>query len=658
MKTKNLIINRIIICFLCLMVFIGSILSLNVSKASAEDSITFDDTNVLDDLRGSTIGGKEFNEADYPLDNKGRLTLINFSEFCYSAYANNMDDYALYVYLYNPQGLAFDDSKNNTIAFSTGDNDYQVSYDLQFLNCSQEENGVLGRFLKYKVVLTDSKKQNLLNKLSSTKRIYKISEIQLAVNGIISNYPIVSYYSYTGYAKGYGTDYMTESTLNCKVDGFDTYLQLDVESTYYRPKGFSGDKITSDTLHSVYFGVKKNIVNEYGPMSSARATYYDALLSPALATGDEEAYSAIYAYLGRDIGRFTKDLKHAYVSDPLFTTVGTANGNSSSFISGGSFMYNIWCNDSYKSDYISSLNLLFDVSDEDLSQESVEVISAEEIKLKLDTLTNLYGDRNVLGRYSDKLFEKVAENPTLINVTKEFVIDMNTNEKSTLDLTAKQINREWWDILGLFEEVEEIKSETFNDIPPLEEFDYNDLALSNTDLSKKYFIALSDIPDFRIYCADSIAKNKIVYLFRYRISSYVSSTAIHYEYTNGLLGYPGNTTGDSYSDKNAFFFQMNCDLNFEILDATFTKDNVDTVIPVLMAPMDVFHGATGPVSSDKDGDCTGFDLSKIIAIICFIALMWVLVKTGILGYIVDGIVWLIKAPFKLIAKLFKKDKRK
>ena len=66
----------------------------------------YENSNVLDNLKGSTIGGKEFNIADYPHDDNGRPQIISFVEFCYSYYADKQDDYGLYVYVYNPQDIA------------------------------------------------------------------------------------------------------------------------------------------------------------------------------------------------------------------------------------------------------------------------------------------------------------------------------------------------------------------------------------------------------------------------------------------------------------------------------------------------------------------------------------------------------------------------
>ena len=86
--------------------------------AYAASGLNIDSTNVLDDLNGSTIGGKEFNLADYPYDENSKTQVISFSEYCYSYYSKNQGNYGLYVYVYNPQGKAFDErTERNKIQF-------------------------------------------------------------------------------------------------------------------------------------------------------------------------------------------------------------------------------------------------------------------------------------------------------------------------------------------------------------------------------------------------------------------------------------------------------------------------------------------------------------------------------------------------------------
>ncbi len=121
--TKRLFFKRFAVFILTFLVCIGMLLGgQNVLPAYAETVETqanYESTNVLDNLNGSTIGGKTFDIVDYPHDDNGRPQIISFVEFCYSYYADKQADYGLYVYVYNPQDIAFDmATERNKIQFT------------------------------------------------------------------------------------------------------------------------------------------------------------------------------------------------------------------------------------------------------------------------------------------------------------------------------------------------------------------------------------------------------------------------------------------------------------------------------------------------------------------------------------------------------------
>ena len=92
-----------------------------VVYAATNDNLEFDKVNVMDDLQGGTIGGKPFDLADYPYDEKVQPQVITLAEYCYSYYESRQSNYGLYVYVYNPQGLAFDtNTDRNKISLGYG----------------------------------------------------------------------------------------------------------------------------------------------------------------------------------------------------------------------------------------------------------------------------------------------------------------------------------------------------------------------------------------------------------------------------------------------------------------------------------------------------------------------------------------------------------
>ena len=83
---------------LCLLVCFGAVMGGqgNLSAFAATDVQTaYENTNVLDNLEGSTIGGKTFDIADYPHNDNGKPQVISLVEFCYSYYADRQADFGL-----------------------------------------------------------------------------------------------------------------------------------------------------------------------------------------------------------------------------------------------------------------------------------------------------------------------------------------------------------------------------------------------------------------------------------------------------------------------------------------------------------------------------------------------------------------------------------
>ena len=77
-------------------------------SAQASTALTFEQTDVMDDLKSSTIGGEEFDLKKYGFNAFKETQVLSLVEYCYSFYQNLQDNYGLYIYLYNPKGLNFE----------------------------------------------------------------------------------------------------------------------------------------------------------------------------------------------------------------------------------------------------------------------------------------------------------------------------------------------------------------------------------------------------------------------------------------------------------------------------------------------------------------------------------------------------------------------
>ena len=610
------------------------------ASADTEDSVqaVYESTNVLNNLKGATIGGKEFDLADYPHNDNGKPQIISFVEFCYSYYAEKQDDFGLYVYIYNPQDVVFDMSgERNKIQLTYGNVKSYSKYVLEFLNYSTEA-GYEGRFWKFKIRLTDEQKSAILREVDENSRVYKVSGVELAIKGNSTEYTCAQVYTYKGYALGYGSELAQSDTLICTVDGFDKYLSLDVRSTYYRPEGSNGSEYKQDTLHSVYFSVPNSIIDEYGEMTAVHATWLNAHTAPIYITGDEGYYDRFCEVVGKET-----------TGDYGFHTNQSGGYLGGFYFVGYSHGYN------YSNNVDTVLNRLdyafyADNGDADSYSLPAEALVGDKESGKkgwFETYTARFGGSRVNNKYSAVLFDEVDSEFTDIEITA------SDSFKLTSVITSQNLWQKLWGTSTSY-------TNTYN-ISAIQKVTKSDLdnALNEREFCKNYFVAESDYEEISNYIKTATAKNETVYLFRYYQSEYfavelsqgVWKTGWHFE-TVGDMNRPTYGTYFSSENTNAYLMQMWVQLDFDIIDLTFTKDGVDTIIPVIMSPMDIAADATPPLETMKDGPNW---LAIILGVILLIIIVILLFKfmPGVLTAICKGIIWIISLPFRLLGALFK-----
>ena len=644
MRVRNItkqVIAFLLVLFVCIGVVMGGQGNLSASAASGIQA-AFEKSNALDDLTGGTVGGKKFSLADYPHNSDGKPQIISFTEFCYSYYAEKQGDYGLYVYVYNPQDIAFDtQTSRNQIQLTYGDKTSYSKYILEFLNYSTQA-GYEGRFYKFRVRLTDSQRSDILQTIKPDARVYKVSGIELSYKGEVTDYPCAQGYTYTGFAQGYGSELATSDTLSCRVNGFEKYLTLDVHSAYYRPEGTNGkNDYTQDSLHSVYFAIPRRVVSEYGKMTAVHATWLDATLAPVLVTGNREAYDAILPYLGQNIGTHTDGLKHTYAGSANYTVTSWA---------GVTALYGWDC--AYTFNLPSSWNKLggsvvnksarevsplywLAYAGEGTDSADGYVLSSEEIETKLKEYTLKYGGELVNDRYSRVLFDTVADSFTEVNIRAD----------EEYSLTNEVLGSSWWDKLwgitypSTFDGIKAIYEVTDADFRDDEKATYDGL-----------FIAEQDYAEFKEFYDANKAENAI-YLFRYQVTDFISSEATHFVPETGL----GEKIGAWNSeDTNAYFMQETVNLDFDIIDVTCTKDNVETVLPVVSSPIDNIPDGTPPVHTTSDKSLSWWQI--LLAVLALILVVWLLLKFAPVIVLAVGNV--IALPFKAIGAASKKAKER
>lgn len=623
------------------------------ASADAAESVqaTYENTNVLNNLKGATIGGKEFDLADYPHNSNGKPQIISFVEFCYSYYAEKQADYGLYVYVYNPQDVVFDMmSERNKIQLTYGSKASYSKYTLEFINYSTDV-GYEGRFWKFKVRLTEAERSAILREVNENSRVYKISGIELSVKNVVTEYACGQTYTYKGYALGYGSELAQSDTLSCKVDGFEKQLSLDVRSTYYRPKGTYDDGYTRDTLHSVYFSVPNEIIEEYGEMTAVHATWLNALTNPVLVTGNKDVFTALSPYVGKYVNGGSKQSYSSTLNYALVATKAVEElRDSVDAAMAGYYAYNAYmsCYDGdnvYAQNYdnvVYYLRYLFYADGgnaDNYTLPAVKLIgnNAEGIKGWFETYTEKYGGSLVNDRYSKDLFAQVDTKFTDVTISSD---DEYTLTDNTVSDTI------WKRLFG--GSVTDRKSYTMSAIQKVTTSDistYSDKSL----FCDMFYIAESDYTDFTSYVKSAANKNETVYLFRYYQSEYVSNEATEYKRTTEWYLIGGNFGAYDVLDTNAYFAQTWVQLDFDIIDLTFTKNGVETVIPVIMSPMDIVPDLNPPVSTIKDGGLKWWQI--LLGIIALIIIIWLLLKFA--PFIIFVVGKVVVLPFKCIGAFFK-----
>ncbi len=635
------VIAFLLVLFVCIGVVMGGQGNLSASAASGIQT-AFEERNVLDDLAGGTVGGKKFSLADYPHNSDGKPQIISFTEFCYSYYAEKQGDYGLYVYVYNPQDIAFDtQTSQNQIQFTYGGKASYAKYPLIFCNYSTQA-GYEGRFFKFKVQLTESEKEDILQTVKPDARVYKVSGIELSYRGTVTDYPCAQSYTYTGFAQGYGSELATSDTLSCRVNGFEKYLTLDVHATYYRPEGTNGkNDYTQDSLHSVYFAIPRSVVSEYGKMTAVHATWLDATLEPVLVTGSKEAYDAILPYLGQNVGTNTEGLKHAYAGSANYTVTSWA-GSTALYGWDCAYTFNLpssWSklggtvvNKTARE--VSPLYWLAYAGDGTDSADEY-VLSSEEMETKLKEYTQKYGGALVNDRYSRVLFDTVADSFTEVNIQAD----------EAYSLTNEVLGSSWWDKLwGI------TYPSTFDGIKAIYEVTDADFKDDEKATCDGLFLAEQDYAEFKEFYDANKAEN-VVYLFRYQVTDYIASEAKHFVPETGL-GEMGGAW--HFDDTNAYFMQETINLDFDIIDVTCTKDNVETVLPVVSSPIDNIPDGTPPVHTTSDKGLSWWQI--LLAVLALILAVILLFKFA--PVLVFAVGKVISLPFKAIGAASKKVKEK
>ena len=610
--SKDSSIMRIIVLIIALVIF--SLTSVGGIYAAADEG-GIDNTNVLDDLEGAVVEDKVFDLDDYGFNQDEDLRLISFVEYGYSFYLNNRQDYSLYIYLYNPQGLNIDEGSSlNKIRVN------DVKYSLQFINKS-DKPGYEAMFYKFKIAFTSEQREQVLDLLNNDTRVYAVSEIELCLGGTEAiAFEVANIYTYSGYALGYGHAAATESSLKCISSGLKT-LTLDVNGAAYTPEGTSGsNNYTKHMLFSVYFSVPKETVSEYGGISKIYAEWLNAVTKPIFITDSEEVYNAIEG----DIGKIIPEHKDYRETQPY--------GFASDIIK-----YNTFDADGILSpngDTINQLYYIFLANDQNsyINDYGQYVLKGDVVLDYIKEYTENHNDSEddgsggmvpggghgggggsgrsitvtssqlVANKYNANLFSEYDENYTYAEIEADDGYSL-TNEKLTQSFWEKLFNVQGTQSAG----------KEFEEINAIYEVNDSDVTDNIKETCAKLFINESYYDEFKKFYDNATAKDEVVYLFRFYQADYLCDIAEVNKWTGTWL------QPELYKEiyGNHYVAQTHVILDFDIIKVRFTKGEVNTEIPVVMSPIDIVPDLEPPPIIIRASDFWKYSLLATVFLVLF-----------------------------------------
>lgn len=630
---------------------------------AANNDTSLDKTAVLDDL--------DLDAMTLPEANDDNLFVVSFVEYCFAYNKDYNGNFGLYVYVYNPSSetitVVANGSENKITLGVEYEGEEVKAYDKFSLRCLSVSDD--GRFIKYKIVDAESAVtgETIMTRLlrQRLQRIYDVSEIEImrGYGEIPKSSAVGTRYTYTGFAQGYGQNADAGSTLEC-YRSESNVVSLDVHATQYRLDGNNGKNIyTQDSLHSVYFTVPNEASEKFGEMTAVHAQWLDAVLKPILVTGNQDAYNAILPYLGQDLGEgghnsdlgliylgacevkaFTASYSHQFG----FSYNAPVDNNGRMILNGASLtgsVTNLSAGNDRRSYYGNSINPLYIMFDAGTGLNSADgyrppADGEGSLTEKVQQATTKFGGELVDGRYSRVLFENVAEEK----------IDARIKSTDEFDIRNVDIDKvEWWEaIFGIQfgDKVDETTLDRFVGVKAIEPVTAGMVGGSREEVCKRLKIGLQDYEAFIDYY-DKNKNNGTVYLFRYKVSDYVSEEATLFK----------KDTGWGKVDTNAYFFQTAVDIGFDIIDITLTNEEGDHVLGVASTPIDVFPTPTPPLITTDDSDFNLwkellFWLKMIVGIILVVLL--VVAVCVVFPPVGAALLYVVVLPFKGLAWLGKK----
>lgn len=608
-----------VLVFFTLALLSWDMISTGLIAYAGDNDLKFDNTSIFDDLYGSKDdNGNEFDLSNYPIDKDGELQFFSFVEYGYSYYANYEKNYALYLYLYNPQQLNFQtDLDANVVrmgvSYTTKDDNIVVSEyeDFKIVCVSRTTGDYANLFYKFKVLDPNKKILSMAQAYEKENgcRRYDIAGVYLKTgkDDVTLDKNIGRTYKCSGYMSTYGKDASNPSTFVCNVEKLET-LDLKVYQTSYLTGVSSAGAYHHNNVSSVYFAIPQRVLDKYGSLWEIYAQWYECKTAPIFVTSNSNLYNGM------------KDLTHYSLSEnknkprfddsvPYYFYYGMDSNEGLGQVHSRTtydWSYNLY---SYEEDYPSSsthvtvsnsaLNLpyvfyspsytvngAFNV----INKQTVagDVTSSQIRDYIQNYKSSNYVDWHTSRNLASELFVNTVDSARADKGIKVGLNKVRTNLGDTFDL--KSWNSEygsWWDKLtqyGWSYPKNEVLDEQHTNVKPFEEV--INTTLNSVTLSSDLLINENDVDSFKTFCNSSYANDEVPYLFRFAVSDYYSRPLGYGDSQNKV--YKTEKESDTYLAQETVFF------DFNIITMTFKGKEDYYTLAVMHTPVDVIAGVVPP----------------------------------------------------------------
>lgn len=609
-----------VLVFVTLALLSWEIISTGLIAYAGDNDLKFDNTSIFDDLYGSKDdNGNEFDLSNYPIDKDGELQFFSFVEYGYSYYANYEKNYALYLYLYNPQQLNFQTYLDSNVvrmgvSYATKDDNIVVSEyeDFNIVCVSRTTGDYSNLFYKFKVLDPNKKILSMAQAYEKENgcRRYDIAGVYLKTDksDVTLDKNIGRTYKCSGYMATYGNDASNPSTFVCNVEKLET-LDLKVYQTSYLTGVSSAGAYHHNNVSSVYFAIPQRVLDKYGSLWEIYAQWYECKTAPILVTSNVDFYykalnnnhyetvdnseggtSLLYdksvdylLWYGRhsDSVAGSSNILHydwAYNLRPFSMTSGDM------FIQRFANSYSnvlpfVFYSPSYtESGAFNAIN----------KQTVAGDVKSSQIRDYIQNYkSSNYVDWHTSRNLASELFVNTVDSARAEKGIKVGLNKVRTNLGNTFDL--KSWNSEygsWWDKLtqyGWSYPKNEVLDEQHTNVKPFEEITKD--ALNSVTLASDLLINENDVDSFKTFCNSSYDNDSAVpYLFRFAVSDYMSRPITR---NPGRLDVDQDVV-DSYIAQETVFF------DFNIITMTFKGKEDYYTLAVMHTPVDVIAGVEPP----------------------------------------------------------------